>query len=405
MTYDRCFAGDTFIYIKKDKIVKPVTLKDFVENYHVTDWQVPVFDYKTQSYIWSKVKRGIKNPPEPMINIRFNKGYEVTCTPNHNFYDYKTYNRKSSMYNTIAANDLSIKSRIINHRCPIFLNNTEEDYLGTFIGFVLGDGNVTLQKNGKNVFIRLKFYKKEKSDYCKKILDKNNLEYTFSDDNIDKRYNSQIYSYYIGANNIGNKAYDIFNMTRGNKKAIIDMCYNQDLFVGIFAGLINSDGTVLVESRKNNIVTTFNQVDRDILWLFYNIALLLGTNPSISFTERDGYDSVGRIELTSLRAYDILNNIILRSPFNEALIKGKCISDAKSVNGMCSVSSISESVVQNSYCIETEHDGHNTLFNGVLAENCTGYYLPTLGFNNGKQQEFKDRYRHKLNNAVGDTRL
>lgn len=405
VTYDRCFAGDTFIYIKKDKIIKPVTLKDFVENYHVTDWQVPVFDYKTQSYIWSKVKRGIKNPPEPMINIRFNKGYEVTCTPNHNFYDYKTCKRKSSMYNTIAANDLRIKSRIINHRCPIFVNNTEEDYLGTFIGFVLGDGNVTLQKNGKNVFIRLTFYKKEKSDYCKKILDKNNLEYTFSDDNIDKRYNSQIYSYYIGANNIGNKAYDIFNMTRGNKKAIIDMCYNQDLFVGIFAGLINSDGTVLVESRKNNIVTTFNQVDRDILWLFYNIALLLGTNPSISFTERDGYDSVGRIELTSLRAYDILNNIILRSPFNEALTKGKCISDAKSVNGMCSVSSISESIVQNSYCIETEHDGHNTLFNGVLAENCTGYYLPTLGFNNGKQQEFKDRYRHKLNNAVGDTRL
>lgn len=396
VTYDRCFAGDTFIYIKKDKIVKPVTLKDFVENYHVTDWQVPVFDYKTQSYVWSKVKRGIKNPPEPMINIRFNKGYEVTCTPNHNFYDYKTCKRKSSMYNTIAANDLSIKSRIINHRCPIFLNNTEEDYLGTFIGLVLGDGNVTLQKNGKNVFIRLKFYKKEKSDYCKEILDKNNLEYTFSDDNIDKKYNSQIYSYYIGTNNIGNKAYDIFNMTRGNKKAIIDMCYNQDLFVGIFAGLINSDGTVLVESRKNSIVTTFNQVDRDILWLFYNIALLLGTNPSISFTKRDGYDSVGRIELTSLRAYDILNNIILRSPFNEALIKGKCISDAKSVNGMCSVSSMSESIVQNSYCIETEHDGHNTLFNGVLAENCTGYYLPTLGFNNGKKQEFKDRYRQEI---------
>ena len=396
MTYDRCFAGDTFIYIKKDKIVKPVTLKDFVENYHVTDWQVPVFDYKTQSYIWSKVKRGIKNPPEPMINIRFNKGYEVTCTPNHNFYDYKTYKRKSSMYDTISANDLGIKSSVINHRCPIFLNNIEEDYLGTFIGFVLGDGNVTLQKNGKNVFIRLKFYKKEKSDYCKEILDRNNLEYTFSDAGIDERYNSQTYSYYIGANNIGNKAYDMFNMTRGNKKLIIDMCYNQDLFVGIFAGLINSDGSVLVESRRNSIVTTFNQVDRDILWLFYNIALLLGTNPSISFTERDGYDSVGRIEITSSRAYDILNNIILRSPFDEALIKGKCISDAKSVNGMCSVSSISESIVQNSYCIETEHDGHNTLFNGVLAENCTGYYLPTLGFNNGKQQEFKDRYRHKL---------
>lgn len=396
VTYDRCFAGDTFIYIKKDKIIKPVTLKDFVENYHVTDWQVPVFDYKTQSYIWSKVKRGIKNPPEPMINIHFNKGYKVTCTPNHNFYDYKTHNRKNSMYGTIVANDLSIKSRIMNHRCPIFLDNIEEDYLGTFIGFVLGDGNITLQKNGKNIFIRLKFYKKEKSDYCKEILDKNNLEYTFSDVGIDERYNSQTYSYYIGANNIGNKAYDIFNMTRGDKRAVIDMCYNQDLFVGIFAGLINSNGSVLVKSIKNDIVTTFNQVDRDILWLFYNIALLLGTNPSISFTQRDGYDSIGRIEITSLRAYDILNNIILRSPFDEALVKGKCISDAKSVNGMCSVSSISESIVQNSYCIETEHDGHNTLFNGVLAQNCTGYYLPTNGFNNGKQQEFQDRFRHNL---------
>lgn len=391
--YDRCFSGDTFIYIRKGKIIKPVTLKDFVENYNVTEWEVPVFDYKTQSYVWSKVKRGIKNPPEEMINIKFNKGYEVTCTPNHNFYDYKTYSRKQSMYDTIEAKDLNVKSKIINHRCPKFLDDMSEDYLGTFIGFVLGDGCVVLQENGKNVFIKLRFYKEEKSDYCKTILDKNNLKYTFSEDNIDKRNNSKIYSYYIGANNVGNKAYDMFNKTHGNKKAIIDECYNQDLFVGIFAGLINSDGSVLVESRKNSIVITFNQSDRDILWLFYNTALLLGTNPSISFTERKGYEPIGRVEITSLKAYDILNSIILRSPFDKALIKGKCISDAKSVNGMCTVSAISEDVVQNSYCIETEHEGHNTLFNGILSINCTGYYLPRDTFNKGKLQEQKERYR------------
>lgn len=396
ITYDRCFSGDTFIYIKKGKIVKPVTLKDFVENYNIKEWEVPVFDYKTQSYVWSKVKRGIKNPPEEMINIKFNKGYEVTCTPNHEFYDYRTFSRKKSMYDTVPAKDLNVKSKVINHRCPKFLDDVEEDYLGTFIGFVLGDGNVTLQENGKNVFIRLKFYKKEKSDYCKTILDKNNLGYTFSDDNIDKRNNSKIYSYYIGANNIGNKAYDMFNKTHGNKRAIIDECYNQDLFVGILAGLINSDGSVLVESRKNSIVTTFSQVDKDILWLFYNIALLLGTNPSISFTERKGYEPVGRVEITSLKAYEILNKIILRSPFDKALEKGKCISDAKSVNGMCTVSAISGEVMQNSYCIETEHEAHNTLFNGILAKNCTGYYVPVKGFNKGKKQEFKDRYRHSF---------
>ena len=174
------------------------------------------------------------------------------------------------------------------------------------------------------------------------------------------------------------------------------------MFVGILAGLINSDGSVLVESRKNSIVTTFNQSDRDILWLFYNIALLLGTNPSISFTDKGKYKSLGRIEITSLKAYDILNSIILRSSFDKALEKGKCISDAKTVNGMCTVSAISEDVIQNSYCIETEHDGHNTLFNGILGLNCTGYYVPVKGFNKGKKQEFKDRYRHNLKKEKGN---
>lgn len=32
----------------------------------------------------------------------------------------------------------------------------------------------------------------------------------------------------------------------------------------------------------------------------------------------------------------------------------------------------------------------------ITYDRCTGYYLPTGGFNKGKQQEFKDRYRHKI---------
>ena len=34
--------------------------------------------------------------------------------------------------------------------------------------------------------------------------------------------------------------------------------------------------------------------------------------------------------------------------------------------------------------------------NLMTFDRCTGYYLPTKGFNNGKQQEFKDRFRHKI---------
>ena len=32
----------------------------------------------------------------------------------------------------------------------------------------------------------------------------------------------------------------------------------------------------------------------------------------------------------------------------------------------------------------------------ITYDRITGYYLPTRGFNNGKQQEFRDRYRHKM---------
>lgn len=37
----------------------------------------------------------------------------------------------------------------------------------------------------------------------------------------------------------------------------------------------------------------------------------------------------------------------------------------------------------------------------VTYDRCTGYYLPTNGFNNGKQQEFKDRFRHNIEVSHG----
>lgn len=387
--YDRCFSGDTKIFVRKDNIIKPVDLKDFVENYDYKSWQVPVFDSKTQSYVWCNVKRVIKNPAESMIKIGFNKGYNVTCTPNHNFFKYS--NTRKSMYETIKADELHIKDRIMNHRCPVFFDEGNENVLGTFIGFVLGDGSFN-NKDSLNIYIRIKVYKPEKRDYLKWLLEANNLDYSLNE-GLDERWNSKTYSFGIGANNVGNPAYDIFNKY-SNKHDIIKECYNTDLMLGIFAGLINSDGSVLI-GRKNQVITTFNQVDRDILYCFYWIAMLLGVNPSLSFTEREGYESVGRIEMSSIKMWDLLHKIHLREPFKTNVENGVCRADAKRVNGMCSVKSIEEAPVQESYCIEVEHEDHNTLFNGVLAQNCTGYYLPIKTWNKGKKQEFNDRYRHR----------
>ena len=36
----------------------------------------------------------------------------------------------------------------------------------------------------------------------------------------------------------------------------------------------------------------------------------------------------------------------------------------------------------------------------ITYDRITGYYLPTRGFNNGKQQEFRDRYRHKMEYVI-----
>lgn len=392
-TYDRCFSGDTKIFIKKGKIIKPIQLKDFVENYNVKEWKVPVFDSNQQKYIWCSVKRGIKNPIEDMIKIDFNKGYSVTCTPSHNFFKYQM-SRTKSMYDTISAKELHVKDKISNHRCPELVTNVSENVLGTFIGFVLGDGTFANNKDSKNIGIRLKCYKSDKRDYIEWLLKSNNLDYTFSIDSDDRYESTTTYSFYIGASNIGNIAYDMFNKY-SNKRDIIDECYNEDLMLGVFAGLINSDGSVLL-GRKNQIITTFNQADRKILYLFYWIGMLLGVNPSLSFTERKSYKSLGRVEMSSFKMYELLQIIHLREPFNSNVLKGECRSDARNVNGMCSVKSMSEVPKQESYCIEVEHSDHNTIFNGVLAQNCTGYYLPTNGFNNGKKQEFKDRYRHAV---------
>jgi hypothetical protein len=324
-----------------------------------------------------------------MIKINFNKGYSVTCTPSHEFFKYSS--TRKSMYQTIKANDLHIKDKIMNHRCPEFFDEGNENVLGTFIGFVLGDGSFANTNSSLNRYIRIKVYKPEKRDYLKWLLEANNLNYSLHE-GLDERYNSKTYSFGIGANNIGNPAYDIFNKY-SNKRDIIKECYNSDLMLGVFAGLINSDGSVLI-GRKNQVITTFNQVDRDILYCFYYIAMLLGVNPSLSFTEREGYESVGRVEMSSIKMWNLLHKIHLREPFKTNVKNGECRSDAKRVNGMCSVKSIEEAPAQESYCIEVEHEDHNTLFNGVLAQNCTGYYLPIKGWNDGKKEEFKDRFRH-----------
>lgn len=390
--YDRCFSGDTNIFIKNnenDKI-KIVTLKDFYDNYNWENYST--INYDDTGFNWSKIVNAVKNPKEKLYKVKLHKGFEFKATSDHEFYKHDSaYDVRKMKYKTIPVNKLEKGSRLVNHRClNVVPENIYEDKVGTFVGFVLGDGSVHYNKN---CGIRLKFYKKEKSDYCKKLLDELSLKYSYSEI-IEKRDNCVSFSYYIGSDNCGNKAYDIFNNLK-DKCEVINYDYSWNELLGIFAGLINSDSSVLI-GRKNGIVTTFNQVNTKILYFFYYISMLLGNAPSISFTKRKKYDDLGRIEITSKKTYELLNKIDLREPFNKNLEKGVCLSDANNILGMNTVKNIELCDEEDSYCITVESETHNALFNGVLAKNCTGYYLPVDTFNDGKIQEFGDRFRHKL---------
>jgi anaerobic ribonucleoside-triphosphate reductase len=202
ITYDRCFSGDTVVTLKNkenDKLSSK-TLKQLSEMDY-TQYMTQSYDFREGKYVWSNIKRVINNPPEKMIHIHFNNGYEVTCTPNHEFYKVTSNIKQNKEYDKIAVKDFKIGTQIINH-----------------------------------------------------------IDFIDVDDN----------------------------------------------------------------NRMSDIAE------------------------------------------------------------------------------ICTVDYLAEAPEEKSYCLEVDNDGHNAIFNGVLAKNCTGYYVPVKGFNKGKKQEFKDRYRHTFKKEKGN---
>lgn len=372
-----CFDGSTKIYIKKEDKIRIISLEDF---YNLPDWDsYQTLTYSEKEWCWTDIVDKVKNANSDFINLKFTKGYDLTCTPDHEFYKYTN---GVSQQQKITANELNVKDSINNHRIlDIAPTNIKEDFRGTLIGFILGDGHI--DKYGNILFT---FTKIEKSDYLKHILSKTNVKYTFKE-------NNGKYKFWILPNQ--NKNNELINMLSllGDKRELIDFDYSWDMLLGIYSGLINSDGSVFVEKRKNNQITKFCQVDEKILWFFFDISILLGTRPSISFQNTASNSRIGLIELRNKASNTYLDKIYLRDGFSN---DGDCIDDTGKNLGSCMIKEkhrIEEK--GNSYCITVASESHNTLFNGVLASNC-GYFVPLHKWCDGRQQQSKDRYLHSI---------
>lgn len=372
-------SGDNIIFIRNKDYIGPVTIEDFYNNYDVKDYQTIYFDFDERKYMWSNIEDIVKFEELDTINVVCHRGYSITCSPNFNFYDYKTKDRKKSPYGLISASDLEPKSRIINHKNIRVLDNVyNENRFGTLIGVLLLSTINIINLNGY-IYIEVGFKSDEDVVYFKNILDDLDIKYTkkeksasfdyyIGDNTVNKEENRN--SFYIGLNNIGNKYYDILNehIEDNNINDIIPFCYQEDLLLGVFSGLLNIGGTMPFIKKEKKINIRFNFHDKDVLSLFYNISFLLGFNPS-TYNYNEGVGSLKTISFPPGRAYHILDKINLKKSFREKIEQNEFKDYRKqSINGLCTVKEIFNSKKQPVYKIKIENDSNNCIVNNILVD-------------------------------------
>lgn len=371
-------SGDNIIFIRNKDYIGPVTIEDFYNNYDIKDYQTIYFDFDERKYMWSDIEDMVKFEDLDTINVVCYRGYSITCSSNFNFYDYKTKDRKKSPYGLISASDLKEKSRIINHKNIRVLDNIyNENKFGTLIGALLSSIIDVKNLNGY-IYIEVGFEDNENAIYFKNILDDLNIKYTKKDksesfdfyvgDNTVNKEEDK-YGFYIGLDNIGNKYYDILNEhIKNNINDIIPFCYQENLLLGVFSGLLNTGGTIPLIKKEKKINIRFNSHDEDVLSLFYNISFLLGFNPSV-YNYKEKVGSLKTISFTPGRIYHILDKINLKESFKRRIEENEFKDYRKqSVNGLCTVKEIFNDKKQPVYKIKIKNESDNCIVNNILVD-------------------------------------
>lgn len=304
-----CLSGNNRIIIKDSNgNVSYCKLDEFVNNKFDKDtYYVPTINTENGVMEWKKVINAYSSGVKPVYKLKFSKGLTIECTNDHKFIkaSSKTKNNyyfanKRKKY--VSLDDGLTKEVNVLSNYKIDYNSDNNYYESALFGFFLGDG--TFNKHNKS--IRFSFIKRDKSKYLEYLCNKLNLTYTKTD------YENG-YVFYS------------FNGLKGDvwysKSELIEKYFNKLNLKGVFEGLLNSDGSLVLDGN-DNVRINYVSTNKEIIDLWNLCLLCLGLKHSFhsykhnDVTRKECYSSTS----TGNVLKEVLNNIYLRDSFYNKFI-------------------------------------------------------------------------------------
>lgn len=362
-----CLSGNNNIIIKDEEDnISYVTIKEFVDEMFLSDkaYYVPSLNIKTNSMEWKIIENAyLSSPSEETYLVTFGKGYSIECTSDHKF--IKSHNNKAQKQYDIKVSEFdNYKDLRLCNITDLKENNDLNDYNeSALFGFFLGDGYISNKGN-----IKFSFSKKDKAEYLYHLLERLNIDFTYTEKESDYYDTGYLYSFYIK-----DRIYPQLS-----KSELIKKYTSKYNLTGILEGLINSDGHIRLDI--NNVLRlNFTNTNKSIFDLYQLCLISNGIRGSINITEfnnpnhNDAYNSSSFGE----KLLSLLSSMNICDRFVPIIEKANPNMKKYDEIGELSVRSIEYTGTQPVYNL-TIADNHNYLagINGfVLTQNCMNYDL------------------------------
>ena len=339
--FPNCYGSETPIFIKKDNTVKITTIGEFVDScinknyekyfdskvstetdgYEILSWNV------TNNYPeWKPIITAIQNPKQNIFEVTTKKGLKLYVTEKHPFINING-GKIRSIDKGKPLNQFKTYDRLVKLNTPILSYN--ENKIGTFIGFFLGDGSI--DKNSKNNRILFTIHKEEKANYLINLLNEIGFTYKVRKDiNFDEnhkvkeevKYSFSLLDTKQEDENLSEIIQDCILM-KNNK--LLDKYNNDNYYLGLFAGLINSDGSIQVSENidKPSIILKFSNTNIGLVNLFINIGNLYGLNISKKIKQKpikENYCLCYDMFCGGINTINLLSNINLHKIHKEKFL-------------------------------------------------------------------------------------
>jgi ribonucleoside-triphosphate reductase len=352
-----CLSGEMLIIYKINSAIYIKPIKDFVEGYFFIKEKVlvPSFDPETKEILWQEVVNVMKNDPQQLYKMSFRRGRSIVCTEDHPFFKA---NGQFLKKDPVQLKDLRPGLKILDI-CRIPIDCQRETSRGNLIGMFLGDGGVQGNK------INFKFKKEDKTNYLINVLKSLGIEYDI------EQYDDGVISI---------RFVDSELLELHKKGKVLDFFDEEDA-LGIFGGLINSDGHIRLHGSNKIPYLEFDNTNKHISDLYGALLLTQGINSSQrQYKKGENHKNVFRHIASGKRVTKLLKDISLRKRFEK--IVSREFNHGKKVERdtyQLSIINIEKDRIDNTYDI-TVDGTHNFLAGNsfILTSNChdLDYFAP-----------------------------